>query len=652
MITILVSAVNSFWIAAAAAVFVWALFRFVWQSNAATRHAAWWAVLVAVVAIPLAPRLDVTQRLAPPPSEPLASPSPVVMVADTTTTPVLAIPTPAIPALATPQAPVEMPGGSWIVWALGLWAAVFVYRIARVSHSYLYLRRIKNRAEPAPAELQVRFDLWRTRRARLLVSNEIASPMAVGFRHPAVILPEALLAELNQVELDHVLLHELAHLARRDDWTNLLARVTWATLGLHPVVAWSVSQLAKERELACDDWVVAQTGGEARPYAASLTRVFELSTARRGDLLASAMTSQLGSRVERLLARGRTFVPHVSIEAVAAGIVVLMGLVIAGAQSPQWIVFAQERARPVQRFEPVAPPRLVQREVAQARPVTPATPVERQGTLEFLGEREKAIRAMQEEIQAQEAQVHATRARMQAFVESQGAGSTQERIRAEAEVRAQEAQVHATEARMRALAESQGAASTQERSRAEAELRAQQAQLSAAQSRMRALAESQEARPAQERARAERAQAEAQLAATVKQLEVLRQAERTGQGTIGKLIRDEAEEVKLVELTKQLDLLKQIAGTGRIIPTVDEGTLSEAIRDLSRQLRDIDAQLLEVARDPAVSERAIQRAMIEAIEVQKLIQRSVEEQKSTMDQLQRAMAEIQRQIRAMREEKR
>jgi len=40
---------NSFWIAAAAAALVWATLRFVWRGNAATRHAAWWALLVVVM---------------------------------------------------------------------------------------------------------------------------------------------------------------------------------------------------------------------------------------------------------------------------------------------------------------------------------------------------------------------------------------------------------------------------------------------------------------------------------------------------------------------------------------------------------------------------------------------------------------------------
>ena len=83
------------------------------------------------------------------------------------------------------------------------------------------------------------------RTARLLVSNEIVSPMAVGFRRPAVIVPETLLNEFTPEELDHVLLHELAHIARYDDWTNLFARMIGALLPIHPVAVWLIKKSSR-----------------------------------------------------------------------------------------------------------------------------------------------------------------------------------------------------------------------------------------------------------------------------------------------------------------------------------------------------------------------------------------------------------------------
>src|SRR5262249_5338103 len=128
-----------------------------------------------------------------------------------------------------------------------------------------------------------------------------------------------------------VLLHELAHVARHDDWTNLLGRFMTAVFGWHPVAAWILKRIEREREIACDDWVVAMTG-EPRPYAASLTRLFEVCAVRRRQMLATGMAdraSHLGERIETLLRRGREFAPHVSFTRVALGLAILIGLVMA-----------------------------------------------------------------------------------------------------------------------------------------------------------------------------------------------------------------------------------------------------------------------------------------------------------------------------------
>jgi beta-lactamase regulating signal transducer with metallopeptidase domain len=240
---------------------------------------------------------------------------------------------------------------------LALWCALCIAQCARLACSYLHLRRLKHTGRPASREQQANFDAWVLtcgirRPVHLLVSSAVPMPVAIGFQHPAVILPEALLADLTAAELDHVLLHELAHIARRDDWTNLLGRIAWAALAPHPVAAWVLRQIDRERELACDDWVVAATGA-ARPYAASLARLFELCTSRRRALLASGIAdggSQLGDRIAMLLRRGRQFNPQASALRVSVCAAVMLFLVIAGSRTPAWIAFAQAQ-RPVAKPE-------------------------------------------------------------------------------------------------------------------------------------------------------------------------------------------------------------------------------------------------------------------------------------------------------------
>ena len=66
------------------------------------------------------------------------------------------------------------------------------------------------------------------------------------------------------------MLHELAHVARRDGWLGLWQRIAEAVLALHPAAWWVSRQIEVERESACDDWAVEHAGDETFAYGESL----------------------------------------------------------------------------------------------------------------------------------------------------------------------------------------------------------------------------------------------------------------------------------------------------------------------------------------------------------------------------------------------
>ena len=338
---VLLAVLNSVWQAALVAGLAWVVLRFARRSvfekiNAATRYAIWWAVLGVVLALPAAPTVVAMwwARLQMAAEVSLSRPAPVRAVA-----PVLED-RPAIVRLREERV------ARWPLWIAGLWAALCLFRLAQIGRSYFYLRGVKRRARLAPAEVAPLPAI--VRQARLLLSKDVGSPMAVGFLHPAVILPESLPGELARAEMEHVLLHEAAHIARKDDWSNLLAKLLGAALALHPVAWWILRQIEREREMACDDWVVARVGS-ARPYAQSLARMSELRWLRRpeqGEALASGIFgggSRLGERIETLLARGRESSPRVSGARVAVGAAMLLGCAAAGAIAPRMIALAQTK---------------------------------------------------------------------------------------------------------------------------------------------------------------------------------------------------------------------------------------------------------------------------------------------------------------------
>ncbi|HEU4413179.1 MAG TPA: M56 family metallopeptidase, partial [Candidatus Angelobacter sp.] len=159
-----------------------------------------------------------------------------------------------------------------------------------------------------------------------------------------VVLPGWLLEETPAEELKYIVLHELAHLRRRDDWTNLAQQVVKAFLFFVPSVWWIERKLALEREMACDDAVLAHSG-TPRGYAESLAHVAQRSFVRRQIALAQAAVSrmrQLTLRMAKILdpqrpQSGKLWKPAVPVVVVAAGL-----CAFSASQGPALIGFADE----------------------------------------------------------------------------------------------------------------------------------------------------------------------------------------------------------------------------------------------------------------------------------------------------------------------
>lgn len=114
---------------------------------------------------------------------------------------------------------------------------------------------------------------------------------------------------LSEAEFDQVVLHELAHLHRLDDWSRLFQALAGCVLFFHLAVWWIARQMNLEREVACDDVVVGITG-KARGYAICLTRLTAMVTSPVGSAMgigAAGDRKQIVRRIFRLLnaRRGR-----------------------------------------------------------------------------------------------------------------------------------------------------------------------------------------------------------------------------------------------------------------------------------------------------------------------------------------------------------
>jgi len=153
------------------------------------------------------------------------------------------------------------------------------------------------------------------RQPALVVSDRGKSPNLVGFRNPAIIVPQSHEEELRSGQLDSVLIHELAHLARRDCAWNLLSRLACSIAFFHPLVWVLARRIEDTSDEVADDYVLAH-GGDGRSYARDLTVIAERFLPRRRESVAGVgvirFRSSLGRRVQRILDSARDFATHVS----------------------------------------------------------------------------------------------------------------------------------------------------------------------------------------------------------------------------------------------------------------------------------------------------------------------------------------------------
>ncbi|MFQ5789832.1 MAG: M56 family metallopeptidase, partial [Acidobacteriota bacterium] len=201
------------------------VFRF---ANATTRFVVWCGTLLVVVSLPLvagrfAPetRLVTSLSLAPPSVSKAMEPGAERSGAEPGATRIAPVPVPRLP---------FGPPRRWALYLMGAWILGGLLMLARLASSTCHLRKLKRRSLPLPGQFQGRLDRWLEvcspgRSAVVRASEDISLPMAVGFTQPVILLPIDLVEELTGAELDQIVLHELAHLRRRDDWTKLAQKL-------------------------------------------------------------------------------------------------------------------------------------------------------------------------------------------------------------------------------------------------------------------------------------------------------------------------------------------------------------------------------------------------------------------------------------------
>jgi Zn-dependent protease with chaperone function len=235
-------------------------------------------------------------------------------------------------------------------FAIGLlWLALSLSRGVKLASGAVRLRGIWKRAVPVEANERVGSALVAARLggAQLCSSLDVDRPSVIGFFSPRILIPTDLAGKLSSEEMEQIVMHEIGHLRRADDWMNLLQKLCLMLVPLNPILVWIEHKLCFERELACDDQVLLMTKAP-KAYATCLTNLAEHRLGRRIQSLSLGVwerQSELGLRVHRILRRGEGMSRRQAQMIVGCLMLILLGGTAELSRCPQLVSFSENSVK-------------------------------------------------------------------------------------------------------------------------------------------------------------------------------------------------------------------------------------------------------------------------------------------------------------------
>lgn len=215
-----------------------------------------------------------------------------------------------------------------LIWLLGV--AFFVLRMLgglgyvhylKTVHVFQIEEKWQHRLQKLSRQLTL------NRPPQLLESALVKVPLIIGHFKPVILLPVGVVNALAPEQVEAILAHELAHIARRDYLWNILQSFIEALLYFNPAV-WIISaQIRAEREHCCDDLAV-ELCGNALHYAKALVAIQEMNQAAPVFAMAfGKKKNQLLQRIQRILNQSQNR-PDIMEKIITTGLLVALLLVL------------------------------------------------------------------------------------------------------------------------------------------------------------------------------------------------------------------------------------------------------------------------------------------------------------------------------------
>jgi TonB family protein len=212
-----------------------------------------------------------------------------------------------------------------------LWFGLILFRTCRILITWRRTRTIVRNATPATLSPAIQI-LWKQSQStfylqstRLLVSNQISTPAALGLRTPTILLPATVLDNASEPEFQAIFAHESAHLQRRDFLRNLLYELIALPFAWNPAMHLLRSRISDTRELICDTLATANAPNPVA-YAQSLVSIAS-SLSRPIPATAPALGIFDGQNLENRIMTLLDHTPRLNRRS-AAAIAIVCGLIL------------------------------------------------------------------------------------------------------------------------------------------------------------------------------------------------------------------------------------------------------------------------------------------------------------------------------------
>lgn len=210
-----------------------------------------------------------------------------------------------------------------MVVAFVLWTCGVVAQLLRLAVQWNRARSLLATFKPIRHADLIQFTYQQSRQLglprppRLMIGALGCSPRLIGMRQPCILLSRRFFSDCSMDEVKLIIVHELAHVARRDLFWNWLIATTSALFFFHPSVWWMSRRIQATQEMACDHMVLSRLRACVGEYARLLLKIMMMQQVSRLDRVAEVGASgRVGTLEERLLSMKRTSVKHHTVKQV------------------------------------------------------------------------------------------------------------------------------------------------------------------------------------------------------------------------------------------------------------------------------------------------------------------------------------------------